>query len=263
MLSRRTKLGRSSEAGMALIVALLALTLLSLLGITLSVTTSTEQQISANYRWSQQAAYNAEAGLEVARYHLRWFEWSMLLPQARRTSVDMKATPVQTGRAGPAGEPNRSFQGYDCDNADEALPGGRTRGGIGYGTVLDVPNQANPFQNTQYYMGYALNGTFTIWIRRPLEWSATENRMVDSANNNLAIITVEGTAPFLESQSNSAFALNRRAVRVIETTLSRNSGCDEDNAGSAGGGPLGANYAGCNAIELVPGANSEVTPGAS
>lgn len=260
MVSRRTK-RMTSESGVALVVALLALTLLTLLGITMSVTTSTEQQISANYRWSQQASYNAESGLEIARNYLRQFEWNMVLPTARN-AAQMVAPPVWAGRNGPSGEPNRSFQGADCDLATG--PGGETRGGVGYGVVLDIPTQTNPFQNTQYYMGYGINGTYTIWIRRPLQWDVAGNRMVDMATNDMAIVTVEGTAPFLEGESGSAFALNRRAIKIVETVLRRNAGCnDENNPASAGGGPLGANYSGCNAIELVPGAGSEVTPGAS
>ena len=43
------------ERGFALIVALLALVLLTFLGLTMTLTTSTELQISTNYRWSQQA----------------------------------------------------------------------------------------------------------------------------------------------------------------------------------------------------------------
>ncbi len=55
------------EQGFALVLAILALMLLTFLGLTLATTTSTELQIATNYRWGQQALYNAEAGLEAGK----------------------------------------------------------------------------------------------------------------------------------------------------------------------------------------------------
>ena len=53
---------KTGEGGFALILAILALLLLTFLGLTLAATTSTELQIATNYRWSQQALYNARSG---------------------------------------------------------------------------------------------------------------------------------------------------------------------------------------------------------
>ena len=58
---------RAREAGMALVLAIMALMLLTFLGLTLAATTSTELQIATNYRWSEQARYNAEAGVEAGK----------------------------------------------------------------------------------------------------------------------------------------------------------------------------------------------------
>ena len=63
--------GRVAEGGFALILAMLSLLLLTFLGLTLAATTSTELQIASNQRWSQQARYNAEAGLQAAQIILR------------------------------------------------------------------------------------------------------------------------------------------------------------------------------------------------
>ena len=60
-MSERNQKPRS-ERGFALVLAILALMLLTFLGLTLAATTSTELKIASNYRWSQQARYNAEAG---------------------------------------------------------------------------------------------------------------------------------------------------------------------------------------------------------
>ena len=79
---------RTGERGFALILAILSLMLLTFLGLTLATTTSTELQIATNYRWSQQALYNAEAGLEAARIVLSneadiATGWTTLLPTVR------------------------------------------------------------------------------------------------------------------------------------------------------------------------------------
>jgi len=50
---------RGHERGFALILAILALMLLTFLGLTLATSTSTELRIATNYRWNQQALYNA------------------------------------------------------------------------------------------------------------------------------------------------------------------------------------------------------------
>src|SRR5207245_4199528 len=74
---------RKSEAGFALILAMLALILLTFLGLTLTLTTSTELHIASNYRWSPQALYNAEAGIEIGKRYLQESEWRTFLPDAR------------------------------------------------------------------------------------------------------------------------------------------------------------------------------------
>jgi len=74
---------REKEGGFALILAILALMLLTFLGLTLATSTSTELQIATNYRWSQQAYYNAEAGIEYGKSLLRYMNWTLLLPDPR------------------------------------------------------------------------------------------------------------------------------------------------------------------------------------
>ena len=78
---------RPREAGIALVLALMALMLLTFLGLTLAATTSTELQIATNYRWSEQARYNAEAGIEAGKVILRNIpsgtSWATILPTQR------------------------------------------------------------------------------------------------------------------------------------------------------------------------------------
>ncbi|MEW5984464.1 MAG: pilus assembly PilX N-terminal domain-containing protein [Acidobacteriota bacterium] len=54
------------EEGSAVVVALMAMMLMTALGMALVLTTSTETMVAANYRSGQEALYAAEAGLERA-----------------------------------------------------------------------------------------------------------------------------------------------------------------------------------------------------
>lgn len=57
---------RSEERGSAVVIALMAMLLMTALGMALVLTTSTETMVAANYRSGQEALYAAEAGLERA-----------------------------------------------------------------------------------------------------------------------------------------------------------------------------------------------------
>lgn len=83
-----------NERGVALIVALLSMLLLSALGIGLMMTTMTETMISANYRDSGEALYAADAGIErVMQDLLTVPDWDRLISGAVRTSFTDGADP--------------------------------------------------------------------------------------------------------------------------------------------------------------------------
>jgi hypothetical protein len=58
--------GLARQEGVALLVALMAVLLLTVLGLALVLTTSTEMMIAANFRDGHEARYGADAGLERA-----------------------------------------------------------------------------------------------------------------------------------------------------------------------------------------------------
>ena len=148
---------RAGERGFALILAILSLMLLTFLGLTLATTTSTELQIATNYRWSQQALYNAEAGLEAARIVL-----SNVADTT--TAVDgASSRPCAAGRGRRAAPRPRPRPGRDATSSRSDCD---ARGGIGYGRVVD--DGAVRYENVDSFQGQTLNGAFTIWIRRPL-----------------------------------------------------------------------------------------------
>ncbi len=110
--------GRGKEAGFALVVAILSLMLLTFIGLALAATTSTELQIATNYRWSQQALYNAEAGLQAGKLFLMNMDWANILPPARvgTWTAAAPAGPVATrNRTDAFGNPSRNFYSGYCD----------------------------------------------------------------------------------------------------------------------------------------------------
>jgi hypothetical protein len=258
--------GRSDEAGFALILAILALMLLTFMGLTLATMTSTELQIATNYRWSQQALYNAEAGIEFGKSLLRNMNWSLVLPAPREGGSDSGCTnasnstfkcwrppttvpalplePPPYARADAFTNPTRNFENSNCD---------KYGGGMGFGVVLD-DGGANPapYQNvTTAGAGIpALNGSFTLWVRREVLFNVDGSFSdAPAGTDTTLILTSEGTAPYVGEVSNLSLAQTNRAIRVLEATLSRtlSTPCGT-RGGQVGGGPEGSNFSPCDPI---------------
>ena len=221
MTSPKTVVG---EHGFALVLAILALMLLTFLGLTLAMTTSTELQISNNYRWGQQALYNAEAGLEVARAVLNQVgDGQLVLPPARALAWDPD-DPTVTGNPS-AGTPaylfpaNRNFEGRYCDAWGY---------GAGYGQVLvDPTNPGAPYENVHTAFGRSLTGTFTVWLRRDLVYGP--GTLADSPLGESIVVTAEGSAPFGAAgalgSAAAAFTRANRAIRLLESKVTVKEGC--------------------------------------
>lgn len=234
----RNRAGRAGEPGFALILAILSLMLLTFLGLTLATTTSTELQIATNYRWSQQALYNAEAGLEAARIALSRVsdlggtQWVARLPGVR--TIPASWTPPTA--PGPVDATvGRDFERAACD----------TRAGIGYGRVL-VDADGTRLENVSVFEGQTLNGSFTVWIRRGL---ALDNagQYSDDPRNDALIVVAEGVAPF--TGASTAVTRARQSVRVLETrfNLALSPAGDPclNQGGQEGFGPTGEGYNAC------------------
>jgi len=243
--------GRRGERGFALVLAILSLMLLTFLGLTMATTTSTELQIATNYRWSQQAVYNAEAGLEAARIVLSnsadvATQWTSQLPAARTTWWS-PATP--SGAAGTV--VGRDYERWECDDRGA---------GVGYGLVLNDGTQR--YEDVTTFAGETLNGAFTIWVRRPLLVNNAGQYSEDGANNSNLVIVAEGVAPY--TGAGDAFTRARQAVRVLETrfTLSLATAGDPCGLGrlqgQEGGSPMGENYNPC--VEMATGPDGTLAP---
>lgn len=252
----RVRPGRNSAAewqepgseGFALILALLALLLLTFLGLTLATTTSTELQIASNYRWSLQAAYNAEAGIEVAKVTLRnTSSWGTVLPVARA----LPWPPAPSTPAFPAGLPMTDGAGNPLRHLENAICDARG-GGVGYGLVLNDATLGLPLQYISSPFGAAggqLNGAFTVWVRRDTTLNAATGQTQDNTGENTLVLTSEGIAPFLSGVSanagTAAYAQANMAVAIRELAIGRAGGdCSSDSA-QAGAGISGSGFDPC------------------
>jgi hypothetical protein len=210
--------------------------LLTFLGLTMAATTSTELQIATNYRWSQQALYNAEAGLEAGKLILTrtadaGTQWGKELPTVRSSPAQWNAGsapgPVDTTLG-------RDFERSDCD----------TRGGVGYGKVL--VEGTTRYENVSSFATETLNGAFTLWVRRGLTVD-NAGMYADENRNDVLTIVSEGVAPYVAPAD--AFIRAHQATRILEVRLTLGISpptdpCLGGYAGQEGGSPFGENFYG-------------------
>jgi hypothetical protein len=237
------------QGGFALILAILSLMLLTFLGLTLAATTSTELQIATNYRWSQQALYNAEAGIEAAKLLLAQVaqvdgDFRNILPTPRSGTWDYGVTGMPGGPPTPVPAARSGLRDYE-------RMGCADRAGVGYGRVLSSPAgsaQPGDYEDASTYMNLTLNGAFTIWVRRELVVSA-DGKFSDNTDNTSLVVTAEGIAPY-QSQSD-AFTRANQARRVLELGLSllvnQGNRC-QGLAGQEGLGASGENFDPCSPL---------------
>jgi len=267
--NRRTR----AQEGFALILAILSLMLLTFLGLAMLTSTSTELQIATNYRWTQQAYYNAEAGVEVGKTLLgKINNWNNILWPARTapwntaptpggspvpTTITIASVPIYVSNPPtPAGQDAyhnnlRHFEGGPCDHLGN---------GAGYGVVFN--DGTTVFQNMTSLRGKELTGAVTMWVRRPLV--AGDGTASDDSDNGNIILTVEGSAPFMyynqtDSPSNddstkssqNTLGLSNRAYSLLEFSLSRQLTATEQcggRGGQSGKGQEGSGFSGCTAV---------------
>ena len=229
------------------ILAILSLMLLTFLGLTLATTTSTELQIATNYRWSQQALYNAEAGLEAARIVLsNVADIATRGPPAARARA---AGPWLAGRRAPPGRDlgGRDFYRSDCDDRGGWLRPGR---------VTTGPSATRTWTASQ---GQTLNGAFTIWIRRPLRGEQRRG-VLRRHPQRRPVVVAEGVAPYTGPGTPSRgrarrFACSRPASRSPSAPRA-SPAVSASMQGQEGGSPMGENFNPC--ANVTPGARGSL-----
>src|SRR3990172_10289977 len=203
------------EEGSAFIISILVLFVLSVLGLALMLTTTTEKDIAINYRWGEQAFFNADAALEygknvLALSALANTNFTAILPQARPdATVADAAQPWGTALPGPPPlgancdpqvPPCRDNQ-YYIDQCPNAGVGPCTR--IYIGRVLQHPDGTpamSDFRAPGPVVGdldndgaMDIEGTYTLWVRRPTVGSRDYGSLPKEEDR--VILIAEGTAP--------------------------------------------------------------------
>lgn len=208
-------LTRVTEEGSAFVISILVLFVLSVLGMALMLTTTTEKDIAINYRWGEQAFFNADAALEYGKNVLASYlaannDFSAILPPPR-TNVTVPDSTAPWGEAHPepgACDPSspgcREYQYY----ADRCPPDGTNCVRVYIGRVLPRDDGTLAQYDFRLPSGVAgdldgdgtadLEGTTTLWVRRPVV--GTQDYGAPSADfpsgfHDRAILTAEGTAP--------------------------------------------------------------------
>jgi hypothetical protein len=238
--------------------------LLTFLGLTLATTTSTELQIATNFRWSQQALYNAEAGLEASKLLLSNVaiangNWQNIVPAPRPLPGWTVFTGQNLGDPPAASPTGASLRDYERNNCND-------RARVGYGVVLRAPNPttgaATRWENVSSFMTQTINGAFTIWVRREVTADNTGAFIDDQAQTptNL-VVTAEGVAPFPGAAN--AFTRANQATRIIEQTYSLAIGDPCQRQGTQeGAGPTGENFDSCSPLTAGAGGSLSAVFGA-
>jgi len=256
---QRTRIGRHtrslSDQGSAFVISILVMFVLSVLGMALMLTTSTEKDIAINYRWGEQAFFNADAALEYGKnvlgdWLLRNGDFQAILPPARDdvmvadSSAPWGSAIPETLCGGPTNPGCRDYQ-YFMDHCPPGAPGPCVR--VYIGKVLERPDRTQ----VQYDFRLPgasvpgdlvgdgdpdLEGTATLWVRRPVV-GTRDYGAADGANPNglhdRVILTAEGTAP----GAMGAGAGRPVSLRRLEMVVRRpTSGIEGDQYGRVTGG---------------------------
>jgi hypothetical protein len=244
-----------AEQGSAFVISVLILFVLSVLGMALMLTTTTEKDIAINYRWGEQAFFNADAALEYGKnvlgdYLLRDGDFEEILPPPRgdATVADASA-PWGDARPDPLScDPTtpgcRDYQ-YFVDHCPPGATGPCVR--VYIGRVLQR-RDGTPVQYDFRLPGGIipgdldgdavadLEGTVTLWVRRPVVGTRDYGALGPNNPTELhdrVILTAEGTAPgAMGAGAGRPVSLRRLEMTVRQPTA----GIEGDRYGTVTGG---------------------------
>ncbi len=223
-----------SNEGSAFVISILVLFVLTVLGLALMLTTSTEKDIAVNYRWGEQAFFNADAALEygknvLASYALLNADFNAILPPPRPSGSTTvvngapwgDALPVDPAACDPTAPGCRDNQYF----IDQCPQGGGPCTRVYIGRVLSRQDGTDAMWDFRMPVGTVgdldndgaadIEGTYTIWVRRPMVGDRDYGDPVTGTENDRVILTAEGTAP----GAAGAGAGRPTSVRRLEMSL--------------------------------------------
>jgi len=252
MTLKTTKRG---DEGSAFVISILVLFVLTVLGLAMMLTTTTEKEIAINYRWGEQAFFNADAALEygknlLANYALANNDFNLILPPVRdelQSQVPDETADNCTGHpeggclpCDPTNAGCRDYQ-YHIDQCDGVAPG-CTR--IYIGRVLNRQDGTPAMYDFRAPAGTVgdldgdgnadIEGAFTLWVRRPMVGKRDYGDvpgLITGEPHDRVILTAEGTAP------NGMGAGAGRPVSIRRLEMSLRLGGAGNTGGRKGTGP--------------------------
>ena len=233
----------SRDDGSAFVISILVLFVLSVLGMALMLTTTTETDIAVNYRWGEQAFFNADAALEYGKnvlgaHLLNNGDFAALLPPARGDVTVAgsgeawgAALPPDPDACNPTTSGCRHYQ-YFVDRCQPDGSGPCVR--IYIGRVLTRPDGslaqwdfrlpgASVSGDLDGDGNADVEGSITLWARRPIVGSrdyGIPTALDPLGRNDRVILTAEGTAP----GGMGAGAGRPVSLRRLEMTVRRPTG---------------------------------------
>ncbi len=256
------------EEGSAFVISILVLFVLTVLGMALMLTTTTEKDIAINYRWGEQAFFNADAALEygknvLGQTLLRDGDFRNILPPAR-PDVRVSDSSQPWGQALPENVCDPSTPGcreyqYYVDHCPPLAAGPCVRVYIGKvlprpdGTLAQWDFRAPGAAVAGDLDGDGaadLEGTFTLWVRRPIvgiqDYGAPDPGNPNGLHDRV-ILTAEGTAPSgMGAGAGKSVSLRRLEMMVRRPT----SGVEGDVYGRVtSGSDQGSRQAGYNEVQ--------------
>jgi hypothetical protein len=196
----------------ALLMAIFALLIISVIGLALVLASGTESSLAANYRTSTQAFYAAESGIEEARGRLSRGSPNTIMPQIAPFPAVLPVNPPQVWyilNPGP-GETNATVD-----------PLGPTYPDNEYGTEFSAartpgpPPAGNVNRINSVSAAAGLPGPLFKWVRitGKTEWSsATDVDGVGGVDNTTTPVFYDGTNQNLTSTGRQVFTLTSLAV---------------------------------------------------
>jgi len=268
MANKAFKAFKGSNEGSAFVISILILFVLTVLGLALMLTTTTEKDIAINHRWGEQAFFNADAALEygkneLASYALLSANFDAILPPPRASGTTFvpdgslwgPALPADLAACNPTTPGCRDNQYYvdQCPAPPPAPAGSCTR--VYIGRVLRRQDGTQAMWDFRLPAGTAgdldndgaadIEGTYTLWVRRPMVGDRDYGDLAAGTENDRVILTAEGTAPGTEGAGGKPTSLRRLEMSLrLPTAGVEGSKYDDTTNISDASAPSGGGYGG-------------------